>query len=94
MPKMKFNEDKYVDGVIAFPKGEVHEVSPASVERWLKRGGILVEGIAAPPTMEEKKAGIKHEEVLENPIEIEPEEESDDDTKETKRGRGRPPKNK
>lgn len=40
---MKFPEDKFVDGKIFANKGEEVEVPKDSVERWMKRGGVLVD---------------------------------------------------
>lgn len=43
MPKMKFHEDKFVDGKVFAHKDEVVDVADESVHRWIKRGGQLVE---------------------------------------------------
>lgn len=40
--KMKFSEDKMIDGVVTYKKGEVYEIAEGSVARWLKRGGVIV----------------------------------------------------
>ena len=44
MPKMKFAQDHFVDGgdKIRYAKGSTHNVPKESVERWLKRGAIIV----------------------------------------------------
>jgi hypothetical protein len=42
VPKMRFFEDKFVDGECKFTHGRIYEVPKESVERWLKRGGELV----------------------------------------------------
>jgi hypothetical protein len=41
--KMKFSEDKFVDGELMYEKDKVHDIPEGSVDRWLKRGGELVE---------------------------------------------------
>lgn len=40
--KMKFGEDKFVDGELTYQKGKVYNIPVASVDRWQKRGGELV----------------------------------------------------
>ena len=46
---MRFGEDKWVNGVRLYIKGEKCEIAPESVERWIKRGGVIVaEEIALP----------------------------------------------
>lgn len=40
--KMKFKEDKFVDGELTYSAGRTYEIPVASVERWQKRGGELV----------------------------------------------------
>jgi len=57
--KMKFAEDKFINGKLAFPKGRVCEVPDASVDRWIKRGGEIVTG---EEKREEKKEEVKLEE--------------------------------
>lgn len=45
--KMKFNEDKFYNDLNhpIFFKGEVYEVEGVEwIQRWLKRGGVIVEG--------------------------------------------------
>lgn len=43
--KLKFLDDKYVDGKLAFKANEVYEISDekGSATRWLKRGAVKVE---------------------------------------------------
>lgn len=52
--KIRFKEDKFVDGKLAFEKDKVHEipVETGSAARWLRRGGEEVKEL----TKEEKKA--------------------------------------
>lgn len=42
---MTFKEDKHVNGVLTYVAGEVYQipVETGSVERWLRRGGVIVE---------------------------------------------------
>ena len=42
MAKMKFSEDKFVNGECVYSAGKVYEVPVGSVDRWLKRGGVIV----------------------------------------------------
>ena len=41
--KMKFHEDKYVDGKIFARKDKEVDVELQSVDRWIKRGGTIVD---------------------------------------------------
>lgn len=52
--KMVFQEDKFVDGEIFAKKGQHVEVQPGSVQRWLIRGGEIVNPVVADsaPTAE------------------------------------------
>ena len=56
MTKMIFTEDKYYNHDVIYKAGEVYEVEDAMVNRWLKRGGSIVEDAPiekkkpAPPT--------------------------------------------
>ena len=38
-----FAEDKFVNGELVYLKGEIYEIEGASVARWLKRGGVIVD---------------------------------------------------
>lgn len=40
--KMKFKEDKFVDGVCVYDKDVAYDIPAQSVDRWLKRGGEIV----------------------------------------------------
>jgi hypothetical protein len=41
--KMRFNEDKFYDEKCLYTKGIVYDVPNDKVDRWIKRGGELVE---------------------------------------------------
>lgn len=42
--KLKFTQDGIVDGELLYKAGETYEIGPmSSVERWLRRGAILIE---------------------------------------------------
>ena len=73
--KMIFGEDKFVNGEIFASKGEIVEVPEASVTRWLKRGGAIVEEmptpkaqkhsqVVAPETKSEESVIVPAEQVL------------------------------
>lgn len=40
--KMKFTEDKFVNGECVYQHGKTYDIPIVSVERWLKRGGTIV----------------------------------------------------
>jgi hypothetical protein len=40
--KIKFTEDKFFNGVLAFVAGVVHEIEDHIAPRWLNRGGVEV----------------------------------------------------
>ncbi len=67
MPKMRFFEDKYGNDFDKpfYEKGKVYDVPKENVERWLKRGGVLVEE-------EEAKAKAKAKEAKEKPVAAKP----------------------
>lgn len=64
--KLRFKEDKFVDGVLTFKAGEIYDIPEAggSAVRWLKRGAEVVEETPVAP---EVKAEV---------VEAEPEVES------------------
>jgi len=45
--KMVFPEDKFVDNEIFAKKGVPVLVQPGSIQRWLIRGGVIVEPVVA-----------------------------------------------
>lgn len=47
--KMRFTSDKMYNFDIKYKKDVVYDVPVAEVDRWLKRGGILVEDVEQPP---------------------------------------------
>lgn len=101
MPKMKFDRDHFVNGTseIRFNKGRVYDIDPKSVDRWLKRGGVLVpDGTASDEVIEaqlnaglaaelEKEGKATHSEVEEALEEVEELEESEDSEEEESKPR-------
>lgn len=43
--KMKFFEDKFYNLDLKYKKGETYDVPVEMVDRWLRRGGVLVEDL-------------------------------------------------
>lgn len=52
MKKMKFTEDKYYNLEIIYVKDTVYEIEDCMVDRWLKRGGEIVEDLIPCPVVE------------------------------------------
>ncbi len=48
MPKLKFTRDGFVDGKCIYPAGTIHEIGEASVDRWVRRGAVVIESELAP----------------------------------------------
>ena len=70
--KMKFSEDKFVNGECVYQKGKTYDIPNVSVERWLKRGGVIIgeeKQILEPetPKTEAPKATVIGEEKVEEP---------------------------
>lgn len=98
MPKMKFSETMFVNGQVFANPGQIVEVGEASVNRWIIRGGQVVDDtvITAPKTekVEEpkKEEQVKTEEpTTDAPAPQEPiakTEVKDDNKKSNKKIRG------
>ena len=69
--KMRFTEDKFVNGVIFANKGEVVDVPNESVDRWIVRGGVIVgdnEDTVKTPEVKAEKKELDKDEVPEAEI--------------------------
>jgi hypothetical protein len=72
MKKMKFFEDKYYNLDIIYQAGQTYEVEDHMVDRWLKRGGVIVEEVVCPVVVEASQDDL-------DILGVEPEKKAEED---------------
>lgn len=76
---MVFNQDKLVDGKVTYLKNVVYKIPQASVERWIKRGGVVLTDAEGKELFSEQQKPSKGKKTGNNTKSKEGDETSKDD---------------